>query len=452
MNKNSNELTLSTEVKQKVKLDHLVLQAPKQELEEIIVQQLELNPAIEVMEEEEPVDEMEIDVNILREDEKEVDEGLQKFLEEELPSFYLPEQEEETQTQIPAVFTLKDILYAQIDIVFSNQKMRQAAKFVIEYIDKNGYIKTSPEKIAKELKLKTSDVKNIIKEITEFSPPGIGAKDLRESLLIQLRYFGEEDTVAYKILDVCFEEFKENAIGKIAEKLGVSEEIIKKAVNRIKKLNPRPSADFTGGDIEYIVPDVSCEYKNGKYIVKVDDSYIPPMRISSKFREMLLAPEKYSREEIRWVKERVKRALYFFKLLEDRKKHLKRVMEFIIEHQQEFIEKGKPFLKPLGLREIAESVGLSESTISRMLKQRYVQTPKGVIPSRNFLSRSVRRYGGRVSQEMVKELIKKIIENEGKPITDGEISKILNSQGFSIVRRTVAKYRKDMGIPPKSRR
>ena len=451
-NKNEHNLSITTEIKQKPKLDHLVLQAPKQELEEVIIQQLELNPAIEIIEEGETSDEMEIDLDILREDEKEVDEGLQKFLEEELPSFYLPEQEEDKQTQIPAVFTLKDILNAQIDIAFSDPKINQSAKFVIEYIDKDGYIRTPPEVIAKDLKMDVSDVQNIIKEIKEFSPPGIGAKDLRESLLIQLRYFNEENTVAYKILDMCYEEFKENAVEKIAEKIKVSEDDVKKAIKRIKQLNPRPSADFTGGAVEYIVPDVFCEYKNGKYVVKVDDSYIPPMRISAKFKEMLLAPEKYTKEEIRWVKEKVKRALYFFKLLEDRKKHLKRLVEFLIERQKDFIENGKSFLKPLSLKEIAEKLNLSDSTISRMLKSRYLQTPKGVIPLRDFLSRSIRRYGGRVSQDMVKEIVRKIIENESEPVSDDEICKALNSQGFKISRRTIAKYRKDMGIPPKNRR
>jgi len=452
MSENKQDLIISPEIKQKQKLVHIVLQAPKQELEEIVIQQLELNPAIEVMEEQETEDEMEIDLNIVREDEKEFDEGLKKFLEEDLPSFYLPEPEEESRTQIPAVFSLKDILKAQIDIAFSDKNLNQSAKLVIEYIDKDGYIRPSPEQIAEELKLNISDVETIIKEIKEFSPPGIGAKDIRECLLMQLKYFNEEKTDAYKILYTCFEEFKTNNINGISEKLTLSESTVKKAIDRIKKLNPRPSADFSGAEIEYIVPDVFCEYKNGKYIVKVDESYIPPMRISPKFKEILLAPEKYSKEEVKFVKEKIKRALYFFKLLEDRKKHLKRVMEFLIEYQKDFIEKGKAFLKPLSLRDISENVGLSESTLSRMLKARYVQTPKKVIPLRNFLSRSIRRYGGKVSQEMVKELIKKIIDNERKPLSDIEISEILKSQGFKIERRTIAKYRKQMSLPSKYER
>jgi len=452
MNKSENSLSLITEIKQKPKLDHLVLQAPKQELEEIVIQQLELNPAIEIIEEGETLDEMEMDLDILREDEKEVDEGLKKFLEEELPAFYLPSQEEEKQTQIPAVFTLKDILNAQIDIAFSDPKITQSAKLIIEYIEKDGYIRTPPEKIAEDLRLNLTDVKYIINEFKEFSPPGIGAKDLRESLLIQLKQGNEENSVAYKILEKCFEEFKENAIEEIAKKIGGSKRTIKKAIKRISKLNPRPLADFTGGEIEYIVPDVSCEYKNGQYIVKVDDSFMPPMRINAKFKEMLLAPERYSKEEIRWVKEKVKRALHFFKLLEDRKKNLKHLVEFSIERQKDFIEKGRAFLKPLSLKEIAEHLELSESTVSRMLKSRYLQTPNRVIPLRNFLSRSVRRYGGKVSQDMVKELVKRIIEEEKKPISDIELSKILTSQGFKISRRTIAKYRKDMGILSKYHR
>ncbi len=443
-------LEVKQEQRQVLSLLLKIIQAPRLELEHMIVQELQQNPMLEIGLEEETED-VEIGVELLREEEEdEKEKELMEFITSEIPKFYAPSWQEREEFQEPQEVYLPDLkehLLTQLRITFTDEEEIRIGEFIIESLTPEGYFTMEPQEVAEALKVDREKVEKVLSEIKKFDPPGIAARDAREALLRQLEEKGIDD-LARRIV----EEFYSQDVETIKEKLGVSEEEIERAMEEIRKLNPAP-ASGKWGEVTYVIPEVLVEKEKGEWKVILDESNIPFLHISTRYIEMLESDE-LPEETKKWLRKRLRNAVRFLRLLEERRKMILKVVQFIVEHQRDFLEGKTEHLRPLKLRDIAERLGVDISTVHRILKGRYVQTPRGIFELRYFLAGGVRKGWEYVSKSQLEERIREIVDNEDKqnPLSDAEIAEILKKEGYRIARRTVAKYREKLGIPPKNKR
>jgi len=284
--------------------------------------------------------------------------------------------------------------------------------------------------------------------VQTMDPPGVGARDVRESLMIQLKEMGLEDSLAMRIVRDHLNDFIERKYWKLLRDLGTTEEELKEAEDIISKLNPKPASANFGDGAMPIVPDLIVERKDGEYEVIVNDSYVPSLRISPVYRSLLRKRD--LDEDVRqYILERLRSARWLLKAIHQRRTTMRKVMEAIVEAQRPFFDRGISYLKPLTLQQIADMVGVHPSTVSRVVSGKYVQTPHGLFPMKFFFSSALGSSDGEVAAKSVMDRIKELIENEdpNDPLSDEQISHKLAEEGVKVARRTVAKYREKMGIP-----
>jgi len=279
-------------------------------------------------------------------------------------------------------------------------------------------------------------------------PPGVGARDVRESLMIQLKEMGLEDSLAMRIVRDHLNDFIERKYWKLLRDLGTTEEELKEAEDIISKLNPKPASANFGDEAMPIVPDLIVERKDGEYEVIVNDSSVPSLRISPLYRS-LLRKRDLEEDVKQYILERLRSARWLLKAIHQRRTTMRKVMEAIVEAQRPFFDQGISYLKPLTLQQIADMVGVHPSTVSRVVSGKYVQTPHGLFPMKFFFSSALGSSDGEVAAKSVMDRIKELIENEdpNNPLSDEQISHKLAAEGVKVARRTVAKYREKMGIP-----
>jgi RNA polymerase sigma-54 factor len=307
----------------------------------------------------------------------------------------------------------------------------------------------------KPLECEVENVEQILQLIQTFDPAGVGARNLEECLLIQLEQIGLADTVAYRIVEEDYlQDLEANRFPQIAKSLKVDMELVRAAADAISCLEPRPGRLYSSVKTEIIFPDVTVEESDGEYRIFMNDSG-PNLRLSPLYRRMLRSRDSLSSEERDYIRSNMNSARWLIESIESRRITILRVTESIFEVQREFLDKGPTYLKPLTLKEIADRVGVHESTVSRVTRNRYVQTPRGVFELKYFFTSSISTEGGGARSSLsVKETIKDMVDKEDpqNPLSDKDIELQLKQNGLKIARRTIAKYRGELNIPNSSKR
>ncbi len=352
--------------------------------------------------------------------------------------------------------SLQDHLLFQLHLTVRDPQLLQIGSLIIEDLDDNGYLRSTVEELASMASATTDAVNAALQAVQEFDPTGVGARDLRECLLIQLRERPERHQVAEAIVSGHLHDLERRQLTKIADALGVTLKEAQEAVTLIASLEPKPAKSFSGEEPRYITPDVYILKIDGRFVVTLNEDGLPRLRVSSYYREILSKREAVPREARAYVEEKMRSALWFIRSIEQRKRTLMKVTESLVKVQRDFLEYGISHMRPLTLREVADDISMHESTVSRVTTNKYVQTPQGLFELKYFFHRGVPSTSGdTVSSLKVKELVRRYLTREeaNKPLSDQKIVEILaRVHGVEIARRTVAKYRGQLKIPSSNRR
>jgi RNA polymerase sigma-54 factor len=447
-----------------------LLQLPVLRLEQRIKQELELNPLLELdteieedLEEvQELVDKEQKDVNPEEEaDPAEKEMELQEkepidwdaiLNDEDNYEIKLPREqpEEEIEHPEPAPVTLMDHLMEQLHLAPLTSLEMLIGEYLLWCIDDVGYLTCELETVDENFNTTPEAVEAVLKVIQRFDPVGIGARNLRECLLIQLEDKPPRDVLAIRMLEECYEDFSNKRYEKIAKKLEISLDQVKQIMEAVSRLNPKPGERYVSEAENIIVPDVLVENVEGRLHVALNDWNMPRLKINESYKLLLKEKGKVNKETRDYIRQRLESARWLINSIYQRRSTILRVMESIVRRQREFFEKGKEYLKPMILKDIADDVSLDISTVSRVTSGKYVQTDYGIFELKYFFSERMETADGEdVSNKIIKQKIKGIIEkeNQRKPFNDEEISDILRKEGFIVARRTVAKYREQSMIP-----
>jgi len=445
-----------------------LLYMPLLDLQQHLKQELVANPFLELVEPtEDPVDES-ADNAETKEDENEVD--WEDILLDGFETGGRREEYEEREYFEPTAVATRDLydhLRDQISLLRLNPRHIMIAEEIIGNIDDAGFLTCSVEEVLESLnKFLASDdaqlagfgeeepftleeVEEALATIQSLDPPGIGARDLRECLLLQLRDREMTNGLVYDIVDRHFDQLVNHRWAEISKEMGVSPREVQTAADDIAKLDPKPGLQYSGGEGNYIIADLVVEKVDNDYIVFHNDTALPRLRLSRSYREVARDKAKFKGENKEFISNKLNNANWMLQAIEQRRQTMLKVMNFIVNRQRDFFEEGIEHLKPLTLREVAEVISMHESTVSRVTNQKYVQTPRGVFPLKFFFSSGLSTDSGEdVSARGIKARIRKLVSEEDpkKPLTDQAIVDILKREGINIARRTVAKYRDQLGI------
>jgi RNA polymerase sigma-54 factor len=456
-----------------------LLQLPILSLEQKIQTELELNPVLEegieedieasieeiesTPEEEEEVqkdlentegeNDSDLDVKELREAEEDTDWDTM-LNDEESYEYKLPRDKNEEDYERPEVVTIleTDRLLEQLNYLSLSDLEYQVGEYLIWNIRDDGYLDDSLhiENVAKIFECEPALVESVLKKVQKFDPPGIGARNLQECLLIQLNNMEKATDLAKVILRDHFEDFKNKRYDKILNELEIENGMLKDAIDEISHLNPKPGIGMLSSKQNYIVPDFVLEKVDDEFVVTLNDWNVPPLRISRTYKKLLQNRKKTDRETRQYIRKKIESAKWFINSIYQRKITMLNVMRAILEKQYDFFSRGPAYIRPLIMREIAEIINMDISTVSRVANGKYVQTDYGVFELKYFFNERIETDDGEeISTRKVKTRIKDMVEQEDpkKPMSDEKISKILTGEGFPIARRTVAKYREQLDIP-----
>uniref|UniRef100_A0A7V3ZUP0 RNA polymerase sigma-54 factor n=1 Tax=candidate division WOR-3 bacterium TaxID=2052148 RepID=A0A7V3ZUP0_UNCW3 len=325
------------------------------------------------------------------------------------------------------------------------------AEFLCNCLDENGFLEFPPEEIAQNLGVEEEKVEKILEIMKTIEPGGIGAANLKEALICQLRLKGfGEDSIEIRMLRECEELVKNKNYQKIAAKLKTNVFRIKEAFNNLANLEPRPLRRYGSQKPDFVVPDFKVYIEGENIYFELNEDNLPRLKINNYYKEILLNPKNYEKEQVEFVKNKFKSAVMFIRAIEQRKETLRKIMEYIIENQKDFFLVSREIIKPLSIKECGQKLGIHPSNISRAIAGKYLETPFGIFALRSFFSSGM----GETSKSTIKAKIKNLIDNEDKnnPLTDDEICEKLKAMGINIKRRTVAKYRQELNIPKASER
>lgn len=352
---------------------------------------------------------------------------------------------------------LSSHLLWQLRTLELDEREQDIAVQIIGNLDRNGYLECSMEELCALCGAEPQLVEEVLSVVQSLDPAGVGARDLRECLLIQLDQRGMEGSLVWHVVDCHLAEIESRKFDNIAKALSVSVEEVYDAIRCIQTLEPRPGRPFVDESPIYITPDIYVRKIGDEYVISLNESGMPKLRVNTKYRDLLMKGSGDSASDgpnKEYLQDRLRSAAWLIKSIHQRQQTIYRVTESIFKFQREFLEQGVSGLRPLVLRDVAEDVGMHESTVSRVTTNKYVHTPRGVFELKYFFSSGLRSGVGEVSSESVKERIKALIaaEDPKKPLSDQAIVGILKGEGVSIARRTVAKYREMMNILSSSRR
>ncbi|MFW5798035.1 MAG: RNA polymerase factor sigma-54 [Planctomycetota bacterium] len=354
--------------------------------------------------------------------------------------------------------SLQDHLYHQLALYDLTDHQRRLAENIIYNIDDNGYLQFSLEEIAQSIEDEEVDLEQmegLLEMIQELEPPGVGARDLKECLMVQARVEFGDDSMEAHLIDKHLEQLEQKRFDMIAADMGLTVEQVECLVASITHLNPRPGSSFKQSEVPFVTPDVIVEKMDGRYDVRLADDDLPPLYISNAYRGLLRKRNSQSPATKKYLRQKIQSARWLIEAIEQRRETLLNVSNAIVEHQQEFLEDGPVAVKPLRMKTIAEQVGIHVATVCRAVANKYMETPHGVFELRYFFpSGYTTDSGEEVSDDAVRRAMAEVIENEDKtkPLSDEAIVKVLNDQGIPIARRTVTKYRKILGIPSSRKR
>jgi RNA polymerase sigma-54 factor len=456
-------LIMTPRLQQALKL----LQVPTLELQQILKQEIMQNPLLE------EVDEMTDSEDLAKEDTPEeaanqesedpADEDpvdWSEYMQEgAFDRAYIPQSEvsEDFLEKVQVTrMTLAESLMEQLHFLNLPPSSMQLAEFLVGSLDDRGWLATPLLDVAQSTGRSIEECEAVLRVIQALEPAGVGARDLRECLLIQLEARNEKDTLPWRLIHGQFDHLVNRRFPEIARQLRVSVEEVQAAADVIATLNPRPGLQVSSEDPKYVVPDLLVERVDEEYVVMLNDRHLPRLRISSAYEGVLkdkkkadcTAGEKETRE---YIQGKLNSARWLIQTIEQRRRTMIKVMNCIIREQREFFDKGIAFLRPLTLQQVARQIDMHESTVSRVCSGKYVQTPRGVFELKFFFSSGLETADGEdVSARTAKNTIKTLIDEEDKknPYSDDAIAKILHDRGLKIARRTVAKYREQLNILP----
>jgi RNA polymerase sigma-54 factor len=346
--------------------------------------------------------------------------------------------------------SLCEQLVWQLHLIELPDDVCKAGEAIIGNLDEaTGFLDATLEEIAAMGNWTVETVEQALHIIQRLDPVGVGAKNVRESLLIQLEYYGYSERLAYRMVRDYFENLQTHKLPDLAKNLGVSVDDILTEMAIIRKMDPKPGRKYSSDEAQPVVPEVTIEKVGDDYLIRFEDDGMPSLRINKTYRQMMESKDS-SKETRDYIKERFRSAVDLLKNIEHRRQTIYRVCQSIVERQHEFLDYGVEHIKPMMLKDIAEDIGMHLSTVSRVVNRKYVNTPQGVYELRRFFTEGMRSDTGEdVSTRVLKLKIKKMIEDEDphNPITDDEIAKRVAREGVKLSRRTVAKYRDQMNIP-----
>jgi RNA polymerase sigma-54 factor len=383
------------------------------------------------------------------------------FFGDYLDEGYRPRAQQEVKELPPIENTLSttsslaDHLEWQLSLQATDDTTRAIGEAIIGNLDDDGYLVASVDEIALMGNWTPDQVEATLRLMQGFDPIGVAARDLQECLWLQLRHIGLEGTPAERIVTEHLRMLQNHQIPELAKKLGLSVDDLKPHIETIRHLDPKPGSRFNRRESQYVIPDV--------YVVKVDDQYVaalnedglPQLRISPVYRRLLDKNTENPEETRAYVKDKFRSALWLIKSVEQRQRTIHKVATSIINFQREFLDHGIEFLRPLVLRDVANDISMHESTVSRVVTNKYMHTPQGVFEMKFFFHSGISSsYGDHVSSVTIKQRIRKIIEGEDprKPMSDSKIVSILQKEGLVLARRTIAKYREELKIPTSNQR
>ena len=483
-------LSQTTSLRQELKINPRLYQAmdllymPLLDLQQHLKQELLVNPFLELIEpeddEEEAAEESEAEGSTAatdlaepatpeREQPKEGEIDWEEIL---LDGFDTPghreEHEEKEYYEPVSVETrgLDDHLRDQVALLDLNPRQLLLAEEFIGDIDDNGWLACSLEELLNginEVVLRaaeeagrdavplytTDEAEEMLRTIQALDPPGVGARDLRECLLIQVREAGKEETLEGRLVRDAFDELINHRWSEVSKRFGVSVAEVQQAADEVAKLDPKPGLRYSEATDNYIVADLVIDKIDGQYHVFINDANLPRLRLSKIYQEIARDRRKFEGENKEFISSKLNSANWMIQAIEQRRQTMLKVTNYIVDRQRDFFEKGIQYLRPLTLREVAEHIGMHESTVSRVTNEKFVQTPRGVLPLKFFFSSGLSTTGGEdVSARGIKDQIQKLVEGEDprNPLTDQAIVAILLDQGVNIARRTVAKYRDQLGV------
>jgi RNA polymerase sigma-54 factor len=354
--------------------------------------------------------------------------------------------------------SLSDHLIWQLSLQTDDELLREIGSAIIGNLDDDGYLVASVEEIAAMGEWPVSDVERALQHVQTFDPIGVAARDLQECLWLQIRHLGLEGTPTEKIVTEHLRLLQNHQVPEIARKLGMSIEDLKEHVEIIRNLDPKPGSRYNPSQSQYVIPDVYVVKVEDQYVAALNEEGLPQLRISPVYRRLLDkagAGREQNDETRAYVKDKFRSALWLIKSVDQRQKTIHKVATSIINFQREFLDNGIEYLRPLVLRDVANDIGMHESTVSRVVNNKYMHTPQGVFELKYFFHSGISSsYGESVSSVTIKQRIRKIIENEDprKPLSDSKIVSILQKEGLMLARRTIAKYREELKIPTSNQR
>ena len=464
----SQQLAMTPQLQQAIRL----LQLSTLELQQELQQALESNPLLEQIDTHEEIDTRETQDSETLDtadalEQKEMPEELPldaswdtiytagtpsgtsgDYIDDELPVY----QGETTQT-------LQDYLMWQVELTPFSDTDRAIATSIVDAVDDTGYLTVPLEDILESIgdeEIDIDEVEAILKRIQRFDPVGVAAKDLRDCLLIQLSQFDKTTPwleEARLIISDHLDLLANHDFRTLMRVTRLKEDVLKEAVNLIQSLDPRPGQSIQTGEPEYVIPDVLVRKHNGHWTVELNSDSIPRLQINQHYASM--CNNARNDGDSQFIRSNLQDAKWLIKSLESRNDTLLRVSRCIVEQQQAFFEQGEEYMKPMVLADIAQAVEMHESTISRVTTQKYLHSPRGIFELKYFFSSHVNTEGGgEASSTAIRALVKKLIaaENPAKPLSDSKLTSLLSEQGIMVARRTVAKYRESLSIPPSNQR
>jgi RNA polymerase sigma-54 factor len=456
-----------------------LLQLPLLSLEQKIQTELELNPVleeglddeldqqietIEATEEEKETVEKELELTDPEDSNSDLDKKELEKAQEDTDWAELINDEESYEYRLPRdknveeydrpeveVSSMTDHLMEQLNYLSLSDSEHKIGEYLVWNIKDDGYLdeSVSVESLAEILDCKPVIVESVLKKIHKFDPIGVGARDLQECLLVQLKDINPPQEMAVRVIDDHFEDFKNKRYDKILNELNIDRDKLKDIIELIAKLNPKPGMGLYNSMHNYIIPDFIVENVEKEFVVTLNDWNVPPLRISKTYKQLLSAKNKTDKETKLYIRKKIESAKWFISSIYQRKITMLSVMQAIVEKQYDFFAKGPSQIRPLIMREIAEIINMDISTVSRVANGKYVQTDFGIFELKYFFTERIQTDDGEeVSTRKVKTRISEMIEKENsdKPLSDEKISQILTKEGYPVARRTVAKYREQLNI------
>src|SRR5256712_3759537 len=440
----------------------LILQTPLLELRNLVQQEMETNPVLDELPDDPSLDgpngaEPSADDNFKEEFEKlaSLDEEWRDYMAQS-SGYSGRSQEAKDKRQfffdsIAMQETLQQHLMGQLNQTALNADDRKTAELIIGNIDDNGFLQSTSEEMALSSGIPKEDLEKMLVLIQSFYPPGVRARDLRECLLIQLQREGKESSREYKIISEHMEDLGKRRFPEIARRMGISVEEVQKAADNIARLNPRPGQVFAAAPQNYVLPDVVVEKIDGDYQIILNNEQIPHLRISNLYKDIIASGNAQSSDVKNYVRDKIRSGKFLIRSIHQRQETIFNIAQQIVLRQRDFLEHGPSHLKPMRMGEVADAVGVHETTVSRAVSGKYMATPKGIFEMKYFFTPGYQTAGGEsLSNTSVKEAILDLVKREdgNQPLSDNEIVEILSERGIPIARRTVAKYRSELNILP----